>query len=395
MTVQKAKPRKRAWILGAGFSRSLGGPLMNDLLSIAAWRQLLALYRQHISERDADLIFWLYHYGAKFPEGPLDPEITGYGERRWGDAEQFLEILDRARAGDTYAAATVAETYAGLRGRMNAPQGIARERYPGAFGRDGRPNDEELSKMAKRMVAASCSAFLHGVTRDSTRDKERWLPYQEWLACLTADDTILTFNYDLVVETMNSLIGNGVFVAGSADDDLGRVKRLPFLYKLHGSVNWHLDAAGQLSRPEWTPAMLASDKSIAIATPGDSKMKMAGALFGRLWNEAAEKLHEAEEVYIIGFRFPQGDAFPRHRLLDALRPNNSPRAVHVVLGPDRNSDQARVLALLQWTLGARAEHDSLRLLNDRLSEHEGHKLYAHSAWAEDFLDSWARANRDS
>lgn len=368
---------------------------MNDLLSITAWRQVLALYPEHIAKDDADLIFWLYHYGSKFAEGPLDPDITGQGERRWNDAEQFLEILDRARAGDPYASVAVAETYRGLKSRMKAPALVAEERYPGAFFRDKRPRPEELVMMAKRMVAASCCAFLHGVTRDNARAKERWLPYQEWLACLTGDDTILTFNYDLVVETLSPVIGNaakGVHVAGG-DDSFGKARDAPFLYKLHGSVNWHREEMSHETRCEWTPAMLGNDFHIMIATPGDSKMMMAGGLFGEMWSEAAERLREAEEVYIIGFRFPQGDAYPRQQLLDALRPNKvNRRTVRVILGPDRNADQARVLALLQWALGARAEYDSYESLNARAIEGEV-RLCAHSAWAEDFLDAWARAHR--
>src|SRR5690349_15185217 len=108
MSDEKATPRKRVWILGAGFSRALGGPLMNDLLSVAAWRQVLALYQTQIGREDADLVFWLFHYGWRFQEGSPDPDISGAGERRWQDAEQFLETLDRASAGnDPYAVAAV------------------------------------------------------------------------------------------------------------------------------------------------------------------------------------------------------------------------------------------------------------------------------------------------
>src|SRR5438128_8731818 len=89
---------KRVWILGAGFSRSLGGPLMTDLLSLAAWRLILATYRSVIPKDDADLVFWLFHFGNGFPEGSPDPRIDISGEARWRDAEHFLEILDNASA---------------------------------------------------------------------------------------------------------------------------------------------------------------------------------------------------------------------------------------------------------------------------------------------------------
>ena len=395
MADDAAQAKKRVWLLGAGFSRSLGGPLMNDLLSIPAWRQVLALYSDQIEKKDADLVFWLYHYGSGFPEGTLDPEMSGRGERRWRDAEQFLEFLDRACSGDQVAAGAVKESYEGLSKRISGPPQVKETLSPGAFARKDMPGFDELSKMTKRMVAASCCGFLDGVTPENAReDKERWIPYKSWLACLNADDSILTFNYDLVVEMLQPQVGNGikaVHIASGDDDSIARAMRLPLLYKLHGSVNWNIQH-GRIIRPgrndsPWTPGMLLSAFDIAIATPGDSKMKMAGGLFGNLWDRAAGSLCEADEVYIIGFRFPPSDAYPRSHLLNALKANKKKHLrVHVILGPDRSSDQGRVLALLQWTLGVPAVFDPVTYT-------AGRGLYAHSQYAEDFLEVWEQANR--
>jgi hypothetical protein len=51
---------------------------------------------------------------------------------------------------------------------------------------------------------------------------------------------------------------------------------------------------------------------------------MAGGVFKKMWIAAADELRRAEEIYIVGFRFPPSDAYPRDRLLAAMRENKTP-----------------------------------------------------------------------
>lgn len=357
--------------------------------SLAARQQILAAYSKYIDRKEADLIFWLFHCGAGFPEGPIDSELPIRGERRWQDAEQFLEILDNAQV-DKAKESVVQDVFAAIKNGATAASPHVRNKYTGVFDRSTLPTMDQLTVMAKRMVAASCCTFLQGVDRDNARSKERWQPYLQWLRCLGSNDSILTFNYDRVIELLKPEVGNelrGVHVCGIQDardrEEQARAAGLPFLYKLHGSVDWSYDGDQVRYPSDWTPAMLKSDCNLAISTPGDSKMQMAGGAFKRLWDRAAYALREADEVFIIGFRFPQSDAFPRDKLLASLRENKKYSLnVHVVLGPDQNADLRRVLALLSWTVSARPTFDEQSALDWR-------KLIAHSLWAEDFLTVWA------
>lgn len=366
---------------------------MFDLLSLAARQRILAAYPEHIAKEDADLIFWLFHCGAGFPEGPIDSELPIRGERRWQDAEQFLEILDNAQT-DPAKESVVQDVFAAIKNGATAASPNVRKRYAGAFDRSTPPTMGELTAMAKRMVAASCCTFLQGIDSKNARSKERWQPYLQWLRRLGSNDSILTFNYDRVIELLEPIVGNTprkVHVCEAQDtldarddEDEAHAANLPLLYKLHGSVDWSDEAGKVRCGSDWTPTMLKSDRNLAIATPGDSKMKMAGGVFKKLWSRAAQVLRAADEVFIIGFRFPQSDAFPRDRLLAPLRKNNNQSlSVHVVLGPEQNADLRRVLALLSWTVGARSTFD------DRSEESDRRKLIAHSMWAEDFLSVWA------
>jgi len=367
---------------------------MGDLLSLEARRRLLTAYSHHIQVEEVDLIFWLFHYGAGFPDGPLDRELEAKGHVRWRDAEEFLEVLDNARS-DQNKKSIINDVFVQL--RLATPQSThpVRKRFQHVFELPKLPEPADLAKLARRMIAASCSSFLEGIDETAARAKERWLPYQQWLGLLREGDSILTFNYDRVVELLEPSVGPrqsahsrwGVEVHGVIPDpdrlDEARLAKLPVLYKLHGSVNWNVEN-GKVRELKWEPSNLDASINLAIATPGDSKMDMAGGMFGQLWKQAETALFKAEEVYLIGFRFPASDAFPRDRLLAALRRNDRPELnVHVVLGPDQTPDLRRVLALLRWTVDVAPEFDQMASQHHR-------RLIAHSMWAEDFLSVWAR-----
>jgi hypothetical protein len=383
--INQGTQRRRVWILGAGFSRSLGGPLMGELLSLGAWRDIVARYSGHLDKHDAELVFLLFHCGAGFPEGP--PTYGALFEframRRWRDAEEFMEILDSAQD-DPAKEVTVKDVHEqlkefGTRGGFTYNHEL--------------PPMRELARRVRRVIAASCSTFMEGTTPDSAGRKERWQPYQQWLGLLREYDSILTFNYDRVVETLRPNVGNStwaVHVVGVDNnfaetewENVARRRRLPLLYKLHGSVNWNIEN-GQIKKSDWSPALLEEASTLAIATPGDSKMEMAGGVFRKLWSKAEEALREAEEIFILGFRFPPSDALPRDRLLAQIRDNEvGTLCVHVVLGPDDGPDRKRVLALLRSPVGAFPEID-------RDCVHDHRQLIAHTMFAEDFLSDWAQ-----
>src|SRR5688500_11254018 len=111
---------KVVWVLGAGFSKSLGGPLLGDLLSPKSWPELKSRYERvlavggqlpaDLTERQAQehgrfldssevrTIYEIFAYGtANFFEwrSTLNQDRGNDGGLRiWTDAEHFLEQLD-------------------------------------------------------------------------------------------------------------------------------------------------------------------------------------------------------------------------------------------------------------------------------------------------------------
>src|SRR5262249_27668737 len=88
------------WVLGAGFSVSLGGPTLKTLLSKASGGNLLASFPEcgALKGSEAEFTRHLYAYGRRFPEGPFSNALQD-GEDLWPDPEAFLDYLDTAICG--------------------------------------------------------------------------------------------------------------------------------------------------------------------------------------------------------------------------------------------------------------------------------------------------------
>jgi len=336
-------------------------------------------------------VFLLFHYGIAFADGLLRRVAAARslvsGVRRWRDAEEFLEILDLA-CDDDRRGAELQQLWAAARLQTSGDTPEALDL-------------QEFRRCTKRVIAASCSVFLERISEEIARTRERWSPYQEWLKRLRQNDTIMSFNYDRVIELLSPRIpgeggvsyGWGVHVAGidrttveRDREEEARMAGLPTLLKLHGSVDWTL-SNGLVEQCDWSRNLLSAPNVPAIATPGPEKVNMAQSFFDRLWTAAEDSLKTADEIYLLGFRFPESDAHPREKLLAALLENNVTNLkVNTVLGPDvLGRDSRRVLELLRWTAHARVVTDSLR---DTAFDHE-RAVVAHAMYVEDFLAVWS------
>jgi hypothetical protein len=334
----------RVWILGAGFSRPLGAPLLNDLLSENTRHEIHARFNGSAGLVD-DAIAEKVYDAVRRPLGHTN-------------VEELLEFLDAAATPDTPQARRVAVQWPGAAGKCDV-----------------------LSRRARRIVAAECCAFLESNpvvvgTRDRARVCERWLPYATWGWNLTAADTMITFNYDRLLENLREELTRAA--ANGAEWDHGpplRVVEVPAdlsrpgavkVLKVHGSVDWLLDGAGGFRVARGNPWLTADELDLAIGTPGPGKLHAATGPFAWLWKAACEAIRAAKEVILVGYRFPETDSFARNQILDALR-DSSVEQVQVVLGP-HSPDAPRVQSLIRMTRPA--------------------KVVTRPLWSQDFLDVW-------
>jgi hypothetical protein len=367
-----------AWILGAGFSRPLGGPLLGQLLSPGSFRNLK---ERHVGNppvsNDAEAACHVYHYGRAYADGGLWPNHQPMvGERLWDDAEEFLDLLDSASAGGGNAG-TIRRILATLQ-KQHSSQSLGNATIPG------------MATGARRLIAAECSHFVE----DATITQERWAEHIEWVKLLDNRHTVVTFNYDRVLDRITDYLSEvlhhnnrpAVLLPGDdpkAEEFSGRTR----VYKLHGSVDWERMHAG-IRRSDRAFALTAQAEQMVIATPGPTKAKITTAIES-LWARAIAEISVADAVVFLGYRFPPTDGTARRRLLGAIeeaarrRVPNQTLHLHVVLGPN-SSDAPRLIELLRL-VARRAGLLDNRKTHVVDASHRYYRIHQHQLYSQDFF----------
>lgn len=324
-----------AWLLGAGFSCSLGGPLLADFFT-SARTDLIRPHLRRIQDVDLESIDELHEifWNGADPKRGAAPWL-----RPWSDQEEFLSFLDvAARDWDSDSAETLRLLSRGV---------------------DTHERAQRLWRAAATYVAIATDHFVPPNLK-AAKLLERWQPYIRWgNAVARSNDYVITFNYDRVPELVSY---NELNVLDPSDDH--RYVERPWLIKLHGSVNWWEPLAGdrlKIDEQATASAVLHGGRTPFIAMPGPTKYHSAERLRS-LWRAAEDALETSDRVVMIGFRFPPGDSAARHRLLGAIRRNaNSNLSVHIVLGSDTSHhDVRRVGALFEWISARREEEAGLK-----------------------------------
>lgn len=386
--------RRLVWVLGAGFSRPLGGPLLRDFFRPEMWAKLTAYYApdkyQLVYARDCRIAHALYNYGIAFRNGRIPQhetiDVTATfdldGEHIWEDAEEFVAFLETAAlvpdSGE-------AKRVTALIQRIAAYQNSDEVTLP------------SVAAAAKRLVAAECSTFLI----DADLGSEAWLPYVDWSKRIsrrsgkepTYESTIITFNYDLVLERL----AESVQTLAVADPGAWGTQRhnVAPVFKLHGSVNWSRtdspDKQGTTFAIQAAPdyALTCDANNLAIAVPGPAKAELTGRL-DDFWDRASTALQKADAIVFIGYRFPATDAISRKRLLAAIRDNQQPYlAVHAVLGPNTHEpDTVRLQELLHMTLWHRLKWRQQEGDPRDPQTRRGYNLLIRPVWGQDFLSAF-------
>lgn len=345
---------KRVWILGSGFSRPLGGPLLADLLSPRFEARVGAAFPALAKSEAVSRLYWffreakkqsLFEHAEDFFVQLADPDATAIGALE-GQYARFCDDVFRDH--------------------------------------DRRVPLDSLRNLAKRVIAAECS--MHVPPRIG--NDERFLSYQEWAERLTGNDSIITFNYDLLVERLRP--GPALDVFGL---DPPRDRSTPRLHKMHGSLDWYSDEAEdeitRVSRKTST-----ADVPI-IGVPGATKYSLSQTpLFQRIWASAGEALQNAEEVYVVGYSMPESDQFAVRFICDALRENGPMDLdIELVLGPPsfttERLQEVFALSLAHRTNLDRMSREWLATRNLSMTRPSpGFRVKVRRAYAQDFLAAW-------
>jgi hypothetical protein len=252
--------------------------------------------------------------------------------------------------------------------------------------------DEELWRMKQQLCPVSRN---HGDTPYQKADAiDTWLGYMEeelplviwnkqktasidyvkrFIDSLTLEDTVITFNYDTLIESVLSE-QNKKWNHGLNDSNNGGISVL----KMHGSIDWFVFKRGRtdIETDTWTKLFSKTDVNVKNGTslpvnepefawelwrPNDKSLpgkildgnsnpfqnqisglaglgsykplnKLPGS--AKTWVNAFKALNEANEVYVIGFSMSPYDSMTRFHFKSVIRERKKPLEKIVVIDPN-------------------------------------------------------------
>ncbi len=237
-----------------------------------------------------------------------------------------------------------------------APKGVAK-----LTGADLRERRERLMK--------GLAAVLEASTDEAIRSNEGCKHHRELVAHLKPRDTVISFNYDCVMDDALRRAGERKWSAryGYAFSRPSRVAEIGdkhwspkdpapnrqstiYLLKLHGSINWQLPAAAdgeiilkqRLHQQRGTPRF-------TIIPPGWVKRERNEPIFEDLWRKAERALRNAREIAVVGFSFTPTDLHVEAVVRLALARAAALKTL-VIANPSRE-DRKRIRSVFSETLG--------------------------------------------
>lgn len=175
-------------------------------------------------------------------------------------------------------------------------------------------------------------------------------------------DLIITFNYDLLIEKfMNKMVEtdevpNRILVYPEYIVNLPKHINLPkrimpkphtepiYIIKLHGSFNWfqakgsnNIDISSIYIVNPWDESRVIydNDNPLFIPMAHGKELFLYGSLYNFLWARAFQYIHDAEEIYFIGYGFPETDI---NNLLDFSDPMLKRKIKNIVI-LDKSDDE--------------------------------------------------------
>jgi len=337
------------YILGAGFSRGAGLPLITDFLV-----------------RMRDSYEWLVWHGrqreAEAVENVLKFRLEAASAAYWVnlDLENIEELFSLASATkgemDHHIRIAIAATIDFARqSKTHSRRPLIFQGKSALFGQAG----ASIQNVKTLPPWVQFTPDVGGVTIH---------PYTYYVARLLGmlrngrpkgENTFITFNYDTVLEDALKELGLCVThgfasesTAGtSSEPSQARAKEIQVL-KLHGSVTWaRAPRRGTPRTPlvihETYEELLAKGDEPALVPP--TWKKVFGGHLEPVWEAAIERLSMATRIVIIGFSIPPTDMHFKYLMAAGLQKNLSLRQILFVNPTSQAELEPRVRNLLRET----------------------------------------------
>jgi hypothetical protein len=202
--------------------------------------------------------------------------------------------------------------------------------------KDWHKRREELEELIRRVYVHTTVEDAHSPT---VRPKTSAI-HKHILEELKPKDTIITFNYDLVIEESfssaklwNPVDGYGIQTSGKTkgwakrwlhDKNYKNKESKISLLKLHGSLNWESYPNGMAIRLKPKPYLVSTRngktrfEKISILAPGWNKPIHKNP-YKKFWREARLQLEKCKTLIILGYSLPETDLLAQSLLAEVVR----------------------------------------------------------------------------
>lgn len=197
--------------------------------------------------------------------------------------------------------------------------------------KDWPKRQKELEELIRRV-------YIHTTLKGTSEEPSKSAIHKRILKELKKKDTIITFNYDLVIEESfdsatlwNPVYGYGTQTSGKTK---GWAKRwlqarnyedgesTLLLLKLHGSLNWESYPGGIRLKPKPYLVSTRNGKTrfekISILAPGWNKPINVNP-YKKFWRAARLHLEKCKTLLILGYSLPETDLLAHSLLAEVVR----------------------------------------------------------------------------
>jgi len=160
--------------------------------------------------------------------------------------------------------------------------------------------------------------------------------YDDQRKLASRSNTVITFNYDLVLDDALARVDArpGYELAGAVFDEPNASDTVVPLLKLHGSTNWAICECNQIhvlgQKATADPAMFRSKRCsrcqkaglrLLLVPPSWDKSEYS-EIMRPVWSKAVKALKTATRICVIGYSMPETDAFFKFLLALGLAEND-------------------------------------------------------------------------
>lgn len=297
------------YILGAGFSRLRGLPLMNDFM--LQMRDALDYHGQLGHEKECRAIEAVLSFRLNASSAAYRVQV---------DLENIEELFSLASASPSPMEESIKLAIAATLDFSTRTSKIPRTSFQAPRTSLSIKNNwnwteaTHYSQPTGTWVAPTYEYIVRALLG-------HWNQVEE-----SVENSFITFNYDTLLE--DALEGLGVsFSTGFGESASGASNTKTNVYKLHGSVNWATPKGARTRIEVFKDYRAVINAGLVPQIIPPTWKKDSRGAFDEIWTRSLKALADATRVVIIGFSIPPTDLHFKYLLAAGLQENYSLREI--------------------------------------------------------------------